>query len=232
MRLPWQRQPEENEVVVLKGEKKRETLTQTAEKILQRQMKKDPSGYGLAIAEKLKGVSKQEPKTVADFLKELREYRAAMREAGLEGGEGKGLLAQILEALPSLPGLLAEVRQFQAQGQDYRTPQQQIGQPKFQQIAQAQIQPEAQPNISELKLEKLMVLLELTPEQAWNSLKEANEQDWINFLQTTTYEQLAATLDGVAKANPEYADHIKNFLAQYHEWLQNLLIIAQKDKET
>lgn len=116
MKFPWNK----TEQIYLEEKPKRgrDTLTQTAEKIIQRKMKRDPDGYGLEAAERIKNISREEPKTVADFLRELKEYRAAMKEAGLDGGadKGQGLFAQLLEVLPAIPQILEQLRQAQPQG--------------------------------------------------------------------------------------------------------------------
>lgn len=233
MKLPWRKQESENEVYLgEKPKKKKETLVSVAEKILIRKMKQD-SEYGIEIAEKVKRMSRPEPKTVSDFLKELKEYRSVMKEAGLEGGGDKGMLRQILEVLPSIPALLQEARQLQQSMPQGMPPPQpaQIYQPPVQQIAEVQPQIEQQKKKSPkftLKLEEVMDLLMLTPQQAWQTLHDRGEEGWIKYLSTNSFEDLVKALENIAD-RPEYSQYmnnIKDFLKQQHAWLQGLVEIA------
>ena len=162
-------------------------------------------------------------------LKQAKEAKDLLRD---ELGEKGSTIRDIAEILKSLPAVLQSLGQINPQALQ-QIQRQAISQPRIQQIAQpTQPEPEVQqPDLGEVKLEKLMALLELEPQQAWETLKAEGEAGWVRYLKSTTYEGLTQTLEAIVKQNPEYADNIKGFLKQYHKWLQNLITIAQQPEE-
>jgi hypothetical protein len=225
MKLPWQKQEPEF-FVEERPKKPRETLTQTADKLIQRKMKRDPDGYGLQAAEKIKGINRPEPKTVREFLAELREYRAAMNEAGLEGGaENKGLLQQFLEVLPSLPALLAEARQFQ-QGmpQNYQQPPPEVEEKQREQLQQPKLQQKPKSEPLAAPLPTLVELMSLTPQEAFEALK--SEPGWLGILKDKNPDELVAMIQPLTN-HREQGQHVQ-VLIEYLEsengknWLEEL----------
>jgi len=225
MRVPWRKQPEGNEVVVLKGERKKETLIQTAEKILQRKMKRDPDGYGLEAAERIRGIRHEAPKTLSDFMTELRQYKAALREVGLDTEAGnKNVLSQIMEAVAALPKLIQEARQVQSQmqAQGYQLPQS---------IHQAQLTkpPDKSKASLEAPLPTLVDLMALSPQQAFERLQ--SEPGWLEILRGRSPEQIVAMIKPFTD-HPEHGQHVR-LLVEYLEseqgrkWLQCIIALVQ-----
>ena len=229
MKFPWQRNTDEEVYLDEKPKKPKETLSQVAEKILMKKMKADPD-YGLQAAERIKRISHAEPKTIKDFMQELKEYRDIMSEAGM-GGEGKSIIRQILEALPTLPAMFQEANKMRAemQGQGmtqiFRQPAPQIQETQQPQITEVAEEPK-QPRKLDLKLEGIMDLLVLTPQEAFEELQNRNEVGWINYLGITSFETLVEILEKTAEEKPEFAENIKEFLIKQRHWLEELVEIA------
>lgn len=213
-----------------------------------KQLRNDPS-LAQRIAEQKYGVEAilgepgdGEYEGQPDLLEVLRQAREAKELLRDEMGEGKGStlrdIAEILKALPQfLQSLgqvdLSKIQQIQQQQQQtamplpqqtttYQIPEATKGEQEA--VAQA-IQP---PDFSSVKLEKLMPLLEMEPELAWQTLQDEGELSWVNYLRQVSFEQLEQTLKAIAEASPEVRDHITSFLKQRHRWLQQLIEIARK----
>ena len=93
MRFPWQRREEEFYPEELKPRKK-ETLKDTATKIMQRQMKKDEA-YGLKASERILGVAdKNESKSLSAQLRELKEVQSALKS--VVGAESKSSWVEVI----------------------------------------------------------------------------------------------------------------------------------------
>lgn len=228
MRLPWKKQESEEGVYFVRSKKPKETLAQTADKLIQRRMKKDPDGYGIAAAERIKGIHHEAPKTVKDFLRELKEYREIMSEAGLtEGGGGKSLLREIIEVLPALPQLLQEARQLQQSVPHQQSPVRQIAhqmQPKLQ-------QPEPEPDREEVPLMPLISVISLTPEEAFGKLQ--SEPGWLAVLKSNTPDGIVEMVRPFTN-HPEHGgqvqlliDHLQS--EEGKEWLQNIIELVKNN---
>lgn len=234
MKFPWQKSDEEYYYENEKPKKQKETLAQTADKLIQRQMKKDPGGYGITAAEKIKGIHHGAPKTRSEFLKEMIEEDELKKEAGIGGGGGnKGIVQQFLEALPYLAEAMAQARAMmggaQSQGLkptvhiEQAAPVEQIDQGR----AQVQAQPSPPPKL-DMNMETLIPLAALTPEVAWETLQSTNEQGWILFFSKTSAEQIEILLADYVKncEIPEVAEAIDIFLKTQHHWLQEIVELA------
>jgi len=225
MKLPWQKQPEGNEVVVLKGERKKETLTQTAERIIQRRMKKDPDGYGLEAAERIKGIRHEAPKTLSDFMAELRSYKAALREVGLDTEAGnKNVLGQIMEAVAALPKLIQEARQVQSQmqAQGYQVPQS-IQQPQL-----SKPQEKAKSSL-EAPLPALVDMLSVTPEEAVEFLKK--EPGWLGIFRGKTPGEIIEMIRPFT-SHPEHREHVQALISRLEseegqKWLEQVVKLVK-----
>lgn len=208
----------------------RETLTQTAEKLIQRKMKKDPDGYGLEAAEKLKGMSKPEPKTVREFLSELREYRSAMKDAGLEG-EGGSILQTVIKTVAEAMAPVIQHRLMEQQQRPQAAQQQQALGPAVPRLQP--LQPKAERQATEAKLEALLPLLELQSgefvEALSDSAGDGDEQSrlWLFLLANTSYEGLVSGLSPL-RANPDYCSYIDELTSpDRREWLENVITSAK-----
>lgn len=238
MKNPFRRRhPQEvdEEGYYLETPKKKETLMDTANRIIQRKMKKDPDGYGIIASEKLKGISREEPKTMRDFFQELAEYNEMMDGAGLGRGKDKSMIREFLEALPAVAEILGQIRGG-GQGQLPKTVVR-VEQPApSEQIDQGRTKVRSDPQVSQpkldVKIETLLPLLALDAQTAWDSLRNDNQQGWINYLSTTSLEETEAFMRKYAEdsGNPEYIEGIDVFLAQNHQWLQDLIIIAHNSQ--
>ena len=231
MRFPWQKREEDQEFYEEEKPKKpRETLTQTADKIIQRKMKQDPDGYGIIASERIKRISHPEPKTIKDWLKELREYKELMTEMGGEGGGGGTFIQNALAILKELPGALAALKQMTPEQMQQITQQGQVqGQAQQIRLQQAQQQVQIQPpKTLELKLDALMPLIELSPEECWQELQNRGEMGWIGYLSATSLEEIEALLNKIAEeaSDPIIAEGIQQFLATKHKWLTDLIVFA------
>lgn len=230
MRLPWKRNTGEVYYEEEKPPKKKETLSQVAEKILMRKMKQDPD-YGLVVAEKIKKIHHEPAKTLKDFLKEIEDYKEIMAEVG--GGEGKGSwlrdLAEIMKQLPNAVGVVAQLPQIQAQVRQQQQIQtvQQIEEAQSQSTQQKKRKKEAPPS---LDFEKIADLLQLEPQQAWEELQNRGETQWVDYLGTTSYEELCGILEKYAD-HPQYGTYIKEFLNNYSRWLEDLVLCAHGKTE-
>jgi hypothetical protein len=169
-----------------------------------------------------------------DLLSVLRQAREAKDLIRDELGEGKGsTIRDIAEVLKALPGVLQSLGQFNpAQLRQFANSQAQIAERQVQQIETApKEQPEKQPDINSVPLDKLMMLIELEPQQAWDTLVAEGEEGWLNYLRATTYEQLEATLRSIGEQNPEFKPHIDDFLEKKSNWLAKLITIAHQSEQ-
>jgi len=164
-----------------------------------------------------------------DLLEVLRQAKEAKDLIRDELGESKGStikgIAEIMRALPSALQALgqANLNQFQ------RPNPQTLPQRQFHQIPKPEPKAE-QAGFGEVRLDRLMALLELEPEQAWETLKADGEAGWQDYLRETSYEQLEQHLRVVGEANPELQPHIESFLKQKHGWLEQLVEIAHRSE--
>lgn len=236
-RLPWQRQE-----FYLEGEgrplRKKETLKQTAEKIIQRKMKRDADGYGLRAAEKLTGIEKEEGKSLAEQIKTLKEVKNFLKDLG--GGEGKSTFGEIISILPEvMPSVIQLVLGLRGQalppgqpGQptleegEYVPPVPQIEQPKPIKPIKP-IKPPKPPKVikpppvkpPQAQLSELLPYLEDTPENAVEALKEQvvvnNYQAivWFSLMRTKSYEELVSLLQPF-KENETYGEAVNKLLAK------------------
>jgi len=162
-------------------------------------------------------------------LRQANEAKALLRD---ELGEGKSsTLRDIAEIFKSLPSVLQSLGSINPQALQQLTQPATVSQPRHVQIPQPVRHEEASqppPEFGEVKLEKLMALLELEPQQAWDSLQAEGEAGWVNYLSHTSYEQLETKLKALGEENAEVQPHIDSFLKQKGHWLQELIIIAHK----
>ena len=100
MKFPWDKELPYYEEE--KPKRARETLAQTAEKIIQKKMKSDPE-YGIEAAEKIKNM-RHEDKSLMAQLKELKTLKEALGDFG--EGKDKSIIVTILESISVIPALL------------------------------------------------------------------------------------------------------------------------------
>lgn len=203
--------------------RQKQTLANVSEKILIRQMKKDPD-YGLKAAERLKGVVREDKKTVADQLREYKELKALLSEfsTGVDGG-GKSVLAQLLEMAPvimqNLPQILASVKPDSSQ--------QVLKQPQAQQSL-----PEAKPASQQLNEEvvninDLLPYLDLEPAKVIEQLKANGKDGWLRFLKQTPYEKIIEMLTPWTK-HPEFGTLVQQMISDKADWLKELVELAHE----
>lgn len=230
----WETKPEYLEEGEERPKKAKETLKQTAEKLVQRKMKKDPEGYGLVASEKLLNMTKEESKSLASQLKDHRELQKTLQELG--GGGGESWLKQLGEGIasavaPYLGEIVQKIAAKQPQLQQGRQPQ--LGQQPALQQAQPEATPEEaeavreEPKADEVFIPELERLLELEPEQAAARLQQLNPE-WIRFLGTQTHEDLFALLQKLPR-NQENEQYIEELLSEKRRsWLKELINECRK----
>jgi len=232
----WKRQ-EPEEYVLEPRKRGRETLAQTAEKIIQRKMKKDPDGYGLEAAEKLKGMRHPEPKTVSDFLRELKEYRQAMREAGLESEGKENMLSLIVKTAGDIIGPVIQQKMLEAQGTTQVVTEMPPSiEEKPKQPSLPQPEPKRQPKQEQpgASLSELVGYLDYEPQDIIADLVERyNNQDtqaalWLGVLGGKSYDEVIALLQPLA-GYPEFASVVEELMSEdRREWLEKLLELAKQ----
>jgi hypothetical protein len=182
-------------------------------------------GSEMTLAQSSDGEYEHEAPDLLSVLREAKEAKELLRDELGESTKGSWMrdFAEIMRNLPAvLQGIgsisPATLQQFTQPVVALPRPQQ-ISQPPRQEKQQLE-----QPDFNEVKLETIMGLLELSPEEAWKKLNGG----WQNYLRQTSYEDLEQKLKGIGEANPEVQPHIDNFLKQNHHWLQQLVEIAHR----
>jgi len=210
MKFPWQKAPEF--FIEEKQKKPRETLASVADKLLIRKMKRDPDGYGIEAAKKIKGMRRDESKGVIEQLKEFRELKKVLADLGGEGGGGGGILQTIIENLPAIIQTLP-----QAIGAVQQSPQVSSPQPKLVEM------PKEEP----VNLSDLTQYLDMEPEQAFEELKSRYPQ-WVSVLKLQSYGGIIKQLEQFRGTKPEL-DSIIDKLAsdEGKKWLQMMLKLAK-----
>jgi len=230
MRLAFWRKDKPDEMYLEPRKRPRETLTQTAERIIQRKMKRDPDGYGLEAAEKLKGMRRDSTnpfeayKEIKGMLTELKE------ETGT--GEGKGMLFQILQALPVIPDLLRELRQMQSQGIQVGTGQpspQLIPEQPRQQLQQPKPKREKPKPEAKAPLSSLADVLQLTPSEAYEILKA--QPGWIELLKNKSPEEIIEIARQFS-SHPQYGGAVLGLIQHLEseegrQWLSDLIDLVR-----
>lgn len=166
-----------------------------------------------------------------DLLSVLRQAREAKELLADELGSGKGSwmkdFAELIKALPSAFQALGQVNP-QALQQFTQHPAQ-IAQPPTQALPDKLVQAQqADQAKAEVRLDSLIPLVELEPEQAWQKLQAEGESGWLNYLSRTSYEDIETTLKGLADANPDAQPQIEAFIKQKRRWLEQLVQIAHQ----
>lgn len=220
----------EPELFFERGKKPKETLTQTAEKLLIRRMKKDPDGYGLQAAERIKNISRAEPKTLGDFLKELREYKSAMREAGLEAEKTQSIFSEIIQGLIKQAPEIIQVFRQNANIQANSEPALKEASP--QELEQPKQLKSKKPKVV-VKMEKIISLMSLSPEEAAAELKQLaidgdqQGQLWLGLLSNLNYEGIVGLLLPMQE-KPEYSEYVHRLLSpDRKEWIEKVLDCAK-----
>jgi hypothetical protein len=213
----WQKEPEYDYLPERKL-RQRETLSQVSERILIKQMKKDPQ-YGLAMAEKVKGIGKAEDKSLLSQLEELRELKHALSDFG---GEGQGsLLKDIITALPEIVKVLPMVTQSQSMQQPMP---QQIQQQEIRQIQQTKLL-EPEPKVS---IHDLGSLLDTEPEDAIQILESVAPQ-WLTILREHDYDSLLDKIKPFAETETEIAGIVKRLSGDDGKvWLNRLIKLSKQ----
>jgi hypothetical protein len=228
IRWPWRRPEYDEDFPYIPGQRKpkqRETLSQTAERIIQKKMKADPE-YGLRMAEKVKNLTKDE-KSLADQINELKDIQELL--SGLGSNEKGGLLRDILGVLPELSRSLPQIIQMsQAQQPLVQRPQ-----PPAQFQIQEPLRPqltEQPPQTEQVVLGDLIGLLDETPEEAIILVKE-QYPTWFNLLKSKSYEDLLSMLEPF-KSNPEFGGMLDELLSQKKVWLRKVVALAHEEEGT
>lgn len=89
MKFPWHREPIELELE--KPKRQKETVRSVGDKLLIRQMKKQPDGFGLEMAKKEHGTPEAKAGTVSELMHQMRELKEFENEfiGSDSGGGGK-----------------------------------------------------------------------------------------------------------------------------------------------
>lgn len=233
MRFPWQKQAEE--YLEEEGKvRKKETLKDTATKIMQRQMKKDQA-YGLKASERILGVAeKDENKSLAAQLKEHRELQKTLQDLG--GGGGQGWLKDIGAGMASaIMPYLGEI----LQNLTAKQPQPQLGQQPALQQAQPQVAPQEAPKAEEapetepetqFSLEHINSVLSLSPKQAVFRLKEYNPE-WLTLIAEYDYESFIESVKLWQKT--QLTEPLITELLSHNrrEWVEGLISEAKQAVE-
>jgi len=168
-------------------------------------------------------------------LRQAAEAKALIKDELGEGNKGS-TIRDVAEILKSLPGVLQSLGSLNPQALQQLQENPQLVQRHVSQITQPpkRIQATEQglepPDFTSVKLEKLMAMLELEPEQAWQRLHDEGDHGWISYLKANSYEQLVEALNGISEAAPQFKENIDGFLKQHHTWLQNLILIAHRNE--
>lgn len=218
MRLPWKKTSDEI-VFEEKPKKPKETLAQVADKILIRKMKRDPDGYGLQAAERIKNIGKEESKSLAAQLKELRETQRLLHELGSAEGSGSWLKELGIGVAQALAPHIGQVIQ-NLQNQPQRTQLPSFSVPQIEQGTQASAQERTEKQT--LPFAQLVGILDLEPHEAVAVLAEVNPQ-WVAFLSTQTYEGLVEILQQVPTTE-ETKPYIEQLLSKDRQkWLKAVI---------
>lgn len=191
----WRTEPEYIEDEEARPKRKAETLKSVSEKLLIRRMKKQPDTFGIEVAQRTMGVSKDEG--IAELMKQMRELRKFEGEFGSKGG-GESWLKQLGSGIAEgfapvvadiIQNIAAKQPKLQPRPQLGQQPTLQQGQPEEapQQQPEPQVEPQVEPEEARFSLEHINEVLNLSPKQAVIRLEQYNA-DWLSLLSDHTYE--------------------------------------------
>lgn len=202
------------------------------------------------------GESGYESPDLLEVLRQAREAKDLLKDEISEGkGSWLHDIAEIAKALPSFLAALPQIQHAVQQQQKtqavtqylhaQQTPAQLAeanaqAQEQAQTQARAKLQAEAdaqvlvQSQIQSIEtnfdqsMEVLVPLSEFEPADVWKMLNETGEVAWMQYLSHTTLEQLEESLEMLANncADDNKAKQIREFVANKHHWLGQLVEIA------
>jgi len=211
-----------------KPTRKKPTLHQVADEILIKEMKRDPTGYGLKAAERLKGITKDKAGSGLEELKSLAGgFGIDLKDLGKP--KGGSIVETLVGVLPAIPKALEEFRKMQNEAWERQLQQIELSTGTAPQLEQAQRkidQPKAS-KVQGISTQTLGELLELEPERAVAALNESNP-DWIKFVASQTYDQMIKIFEKIPKseANAEYLEAILS--EEREDWLKTFIKEAKK----
>ena len=226
----WERPEEYLEETAKPPRAKAQTLKQTAERIVQRKMKKDPEGYGLVASEKLLSMTKEETKSLASQLKEHRELQKTLQD--LSGGGGQGWLKElgsgVAQALaPYLGEIVQNLATKQARGQPLIENREQPRLPKAESRPEVETAPEVEkaPETEpepQFSLEHINDVLALSPKQAVVRLEQYNAE-WLTLIAEYNYENFLEAVK-LWEKTPLTEPLIKELLSKGRkEWIESVI---------
>lgn len=219
--------------------RKKVTSNQIADEIIVKAMKADPMGYGLDVAERLKGIRKDKGTGGLGEFKEIAEtFGINLKDLG-KPGKGGGIGGALLDAVNSVPQALKEWKETQAQAWQIQKEQmmlsgkagvEQIQEPQKPQLPPVTPQPVQPPPLvlSLSDLIRLSEVVDMTPEEAVQTLDDDKKgKKILKFVKANSYEKLNAMLKPYVE-DSQYGAFVTQVLEQKADWFKEVVDIVHK----